>query len=58
MQVGKLTFCFRRLQDSHACAVRIRLSSGTFGLVMMRESPFSDQVKAGRAGLGRETTWA
>lgn len=29
-----LTFCFRRLQDSQAWAVRIRLSSGTLGLVI------------------------
>lgn len=34
-----LTFCFRRLQDSQAWAVRIRLSSGTFGLVILRGLP-------------------
>lgn len=32
-----VTFCFRRLHDSQACAVRIRLSSGTLGLVMVGE---------------------
>jgi hypothetical protein len=34
MKKSQLTFCFRRLQDSQAWAVRILLSSGTLGLVM------------------------
>lgn len=46
-----ITFCFRRLHDSQACAVRIRLSSGTLGRVMVGEKeptrtvpPLTDHV--------------
>ncbi|PKK41394.1 hypothetical protein CI102_14097 [Trichoderma harzianum] len=34
---AKLTFCFRRLQESQARAVLCRLSSGTLGRVMRGE---------------------
>ncbi|KAL7950433.1 hypothetical protein V8C42DRAFT_306486 [Trichoderma barbatum] len=33
----RLTFCFRRLQESQARAVLCRLSSGTLGRVMTGE---------------------
>ncbi|KAL7802658.1 hypothetical protein V8C43DRAFT_269020 [Trichoderma afarasin] len=36
-QKEKLTFCFRRLQESQARAVLCRLSSGTLGRVMRGE---------------------
>lgn len=37
MRKEQPTFCFRRLQESQACAVRWRLSSGTLGRVMVEE---------------------
>jgi len=33
-----LTFCFLRLQESQACAVRIRLSGSTFGRVIFHHA--------------------
>lgn len=47
-----LTFCFRRLQDSQAWAVRILLSSGTFGLVMATGWGQRDGTGTGEKGAG------
>lgn len=49
---GKLsTFCLRRLHDSQAWAVRMRLSSGTLGRVMM--CSWRDERKRARQGQSR-----
>lgn len=42
-----LTFCFRRLQESQAAAVRIRLSSGTLGLVISERQKHGSRPSGG-----------
>lgn len=50
-----LTFCFLRLQESHAWAVRRRWSSGTFGRAMLgRQAPEQPWDALNQPSMGPE----